>query len=77
MYNIYCLVTPNPGVYIKQTRTEIKIIQFRKLSGFYLFSDICSQTDEKRSSCKSVLYRCSTRSLISCVRPWFQNCVPI
>lgn len=34
MYNIYCLVTPDPGVYIKQTRTEIKIIQFRKLSGF-------------------------------------------
>lgn len=22
-------------------------------------------------------YRCSTRSLISCVRPWFQNCVPM
>ena len=22
-------------------------------------------------------YRCRTRSLISCVRPWFQNCVPI
>ena len=34
MYNIYCLVTPDPGVYITQTRTEIKIIQFRKLSGF-------------------------------------------
>ena len=24
-----------------------------------------------------MVYRCSTRSLISCVRPWFQNCVPI
>ena len=23
------------------------------------------------------LYRCSTRSLISCVRPWFQNWVPM
>ena len=22
-------------------------------------------------------YRCSTRSRISCVRPWFQNCVPM
>ncbi len=24
-----------------------------------------------------IAYRCSTRSLISCVRPWFQNWVPI
>ena len=32
------------------------------------------------AKCKPLFYayyRCSTRSRISCVRPWFQNCVPI
>ena len=63
--------------------TEELIVHCFELSGkidfsvYLLIKFIFLKIRQKKFFGYNVYYRCSTRSLISAVRPWFQNWVPM